>query len=493
MRRPMAMVDTYDPVVVTIGERRGATSLPDDPTGRRNMRLLIQLRWIALIGQAATIVFVGWVMGVALPMREMGLAVCGLLVFNLFSLIRWRNDRRVSANALLVAFLVDVMVLTAQLYYSGGARNPFVYLYLVQVTLGGVLLPVRQGWTLLAFVVACGALLAWFYQPLPLSLFDHGGTPEIPYLAGLLICLLINAALIVFFLTRIGRNRRDRDARLAALRQRAAEEEHIVRMGLLASGAAHELSTPLSTLSVILGDWRHLPAFRSDPDRAQEIEDMQTQIDRCKTIVQGILQSAGELRGVAPEPTTIAAFLDGLAAAWRTTRPEAVLICDNQVTPDRPILADLALRQMIENVLDNAREASTTVIGLVARIVRRGGSGTAQDPGEERLEITVTDRGPGFDPAVLAEIGKPYRSTKSRPGAGLGLFLAVNVARSLGGTIEVGSRRGGGAIVRMVLPLAAIAIDSGDFDADRPDDPEPSHRRGPDDDTLRASSADHRG
>ena len=85
-----------------------------------------------------------------------------------------------------------------------------------------------------------------------------------------------------------------------------------------------------------------------------------------------------------------------------------------------------------------------------------------EERGEEHLEITVTDRGPGFDPDVLAQIGKPYQSTKSRPGAGLGLFLAVNVARSLGGSIEVGSRRGGGALVRMVLPLAAIAIDTGD-------------------------------
>ena len=66
------MADTYDPVVVVIGERHRAASMPDDPTGRRNMRLLIQLRWIALIGQVATIVFVHWVMGVALPQAEIG-------------------------------------------------------------------------------------------------------------------------------------------------------------------------------------------------------------------------------------------------------------------------------------------------------------------------------------------------------------------------------------------------------------------------------------
>ncbi|MGO8609956.1 sensor histidine kinase, partial [Rhizobium johnstonii] len=77
-----------------------------------------------------------------------------------------------------------------------------------------------------------------------------------PYIQGMVVCFALNAALLLIFITRINGNLRARDARLAGLRQRAAEEEHIVRMGLLASGAAHELGTPLATLSVILGDWR---------------------------------------------------------------------------------------------------------------------------------------------------------------------------------------------------------------------------------------------
>ena len=76
----------------------------------------------------------------------------------------------------------------------------------------------------------------------------------------MLVCFVLDAALLVVFVTRINRNLRERDAQLADLRQHAAEEDHIVRMGLLASGAAHELGTPLASLSVILGDWRRMPA-----------------------------------------------------------------------------------------------------------------------------------------------------------------------------------------------------------------------------------------
>ncbi|WP_204313373.1 hypothetical protein, partial [Klebsiella michiganensis] len=81
------------------------------------------------------------------------------------------------------------------------------------------------------------------------------------YIAGTFIGLVLDAVLLVVFMTRINRNLRDRDLRLAALRQHATEQDHIVRIGLLASGAAHELGTPLASLSVILGDWRRMPAL----------------------------------------------------------------------------------------------------------------------------------------------------------------------------------------------------------------------------------------
>src|SRR5690606_5031874 len=112
----------------------------------------------------------------------------------------------------------------------------------------------------------------------------------------------------------------DRDARVAELRQRAAEEEHIVRMGLLASGAAHELGTPLATLAVILGDWRHLPTLVSDPELLTDVGEMQAQVARCKSIVTNILLAAGETRGEAPVQTRLHDFLDTLVDDWRVSR-----------------------------------------------------------------------------------------------------------------------------------------------------------------------------
>jgi len=417
----------------------------DDAT-HNNMQQLVQLRWLAVVGQIATILVVYFGFGIALPLHAMLIVVGCLVVFNVVSMVHWRTHRVVPDYELFVALLVDVGVLTAQLYLSGGATNPFVFLYVLQVILGAVLLKPWLTWSLVATTVLCVAGLAMFSGPPTLPL-DHDLGLRSHYIQGMLICFMLVASLLVVFVGRINRNLRKRDARLADLRQRAAEEEHIVRMGLLASGAAHELGTPLATLSVILGDWHHMPAFSSDPVLLEEVEEMQAQVSRCKSIVSGILMSAGEARGEDPEKTTILDFLDQVVQEWESTRPVESFTYDNRFGHDMPVVSDSALQQMICNVLDNALEASPHHLGLEV------------DHVDDALVLTVTDVGPGFRPDILAQFGKPYQSSKGRPGGGLGLFLSVNVARTLGGTVEARNRPEGGAVVIITLPLAAITLE----------------------------------
>src|SRR5690606_5558316 len=166
------------------------------------------------------------------------------------------------------------------------------------------------------------------------------------YVQGILICFVLNAALLAFFIIRINANLRAGDAELAELRNRAIEEEHIVRMGLLASGAAHELGTPLATLSVILGDWRRMPEFQSK-DLQAEIAEMETQILRCKGIVSSILLSAGEARGESSVKTTLRTFLDELVAKWRSSRCVGIFDYFNCIEHDFPVAFDSVLKHKI--------------------------------------------------------------------------------------------------------------------------------------------------
>jgi two-component system sensor histidine kinase RegB len=422
-----------------------------DTTNKNNLLLLGQLRWLAVGGQVIAILYVHFVLGIMLPLPQMGGVILVLVGLNVFSLTLHRDQAEVRNSDIFFEMLVDVGALTTQLYFSGGATNPFIVLYLLQVALGAVLLEAWTSWSLVVITGGCFIGLTVLHEEIVIPDFN-GGTMANLHVQGMFICFMLGAALLVMFISRISRNLRTRDQHLAEIRQQSVEEDHIVRLGLMASGAAHELGTPLATLSVILNDWQHMPALTEAADIGEEIAEMQAQVDRCKAILSGILMSSGEVRGEGTMRTTVRAFFDELAAEWRARRSPRAFVYANDYDPKVPIVSDTALKQIIFNVLDNAFEASPSWLSLV--VAREGAF----------LVISVTDRGTGFSEAMLGAIGKPYQSTKNRPGRGLGLFLVVNVVRKLGGAVTATNNPSGGATVKIVLPLAALSPGVSDDD-----------------------------
>lgn len=422
-------------------------------TNRKNLLLLVTLRWLAVAGQVGAIAVATFLLEIPLPVWHMAAVIVFLIALNLITLYRYGSGAIITNAELFLDLLLDVATLTMQLYLSGGATNPFVTLFLLQATLGAVLLQTWATWTIVAITSGCFIWLTVAYNEIgfstPVGTTAHTRLFEL-HIYGMFFCFLLAAVLLVLFITRITRNLRDQDLRFAELRQQSAEEEHIVRMGLLASGAAHELGTPLATLSVILNDWERMPQLRADDELATELAEMKAQLNRCKTIVSGILRSSGEERGENSERTTIVAFIDGVVDDWEESRGPARLEYTNRLDNDFVIASDVLLQQILFNVLDNAFEASPAWVGIDI------------SENDDMLTIAVRDAGPGFAPEMLKEFGKPYRSTKQKPGSGLGLFLVVNVLRKLGGKASAINVPNGGAIVELRLPIAALSIEAAD-------------------------------
>jgi two-component system sensor histidine kinase RegB len=428
----------------------GVAESIQDITKRKNLLLLVALRWIAVAGQIAAIFVAKAWLSISLPLVEMGYVLLFLVALNLISFGLLRSRWVIDEKLLFTALLLDVAALTAQLYLSGGAVNPFVSLFLLQVILGAVLLPTTYVWALAGLAGLSFLWLIRYHRPMDLTAFGLGAHGQSSYLSlhlyGMFLCFLLAAGLTVLFVTRITANLRDRDRLLSNLQQRSVEEEHIVRMGLLASGAAHELGTPLATVSVILNDWEHMAGIASDPSLSADLKEVRGALARCKDIVSGILLAAGEARGEDAERTTLSAFLSELFEQWRQTRAPVEFEAAVEIGRDVPIVAETVVRQTLLNMLDNALEASPAWVGVKATL-------NGYD-----LLVTVRDRGPGFAPRILADLGKPYNSTKGRPGSGLGLFLVVNVLRKLGGALTVRNLAEGGASAEVTLPLAALEI-----------------------------------
>jgi nitrogen fixation/metabolism regulation signal transduction histidine kinase len=106
------------------------------------------------------------------------------------------------------------------------------------------------------------------------------------------------------------------------------------------------------------------------------------------------------------------------------------------------------LRQLLHNLLTNAVEAlegqPDGAITVAARLADRNG--------EEVVEIAVEDNGPGFQRELIGQVFDPYVTTKPR-GTGLGLAIVRKIVEEHGGHVEADNRVGGGARVRVELPL----------------------------------------
>jgi two-component system sensor histidine kinase RegB len=179
------------------------TRRPSGPTAEtvaaENTRQLIQLRWIAVAGQTVAILFVHYGLGVPLPIVEM-LGVAALLAAINLTMTLALPRHTVRSGEVMLALLLDMSVLTLQLYFSGGAANPFIALYLLQVVLGAILLPPLSVAALAGATILSYALLSFRSVPLVLppelaaegiDLFAMGRWISFAMVASLLVLFIV--------------------------------------------------------------------------------------------------------------------------------------------------------------------------------------------------------------------------------------------------------------------------------------------------------------
>jgi two-component system sensor histidine kinase RegB len=324
------------------------------------------------------------------------------------------------------AIAADVVLLTALLYLSGGPLNPFSFLYLVEIALAAVILPARWTWALVVLSLLGSALLFVASRPLPLGA-DHMTI----HLRGMWVAFGVAAAFIVYFLLRVRRSLEAREADLAAMRNLAARQEKLAALATLAAGAAHELSTPLSTIAVVA---KELERQISHADALEDVRLIREEVARCRSILQHM---AAEPAGENLVELSVKELLKSSLESIRETPPVRVDIAGEM----RLQLPRRAVAQAIGSIVRNAQDASSSEVVIQAT------------PADKELRIEVRDQGAGMPPEVLARAGEPFFTTKEPGrGMGLGLFLSRAVVERLGGALTIASQPGSGTVACVRLP-----------------------------------------
>jgi len=487
---------------------------------------LLRLRSFATMGQLVTIILARFVTPTPLPILPLCLMV--LLTASTNFIYGWwlvrikknetpttplktsggpptgkhglEPDNDCIGTPLRVAFALmalDLVTLTAMLYLSGGADNPFCFFYFVNLAVGGVMLHRGAAWMLTVLAVAGYTTLLWQSMPvLGLSVQPIDGpvwrwnTLSMRNVASL-IAFVTCGSVITYFVTRTARTLRDREEDLLRSQSERADAIRLEGLTTLAAGAAHELATPLSAIDVACRELsRHLESVNKPSSIDDDLRLIDGQLHICRQVLTRMRSAAGDTVADQWNRTTLGELIDTIVEGIRD--PHRVEILE----PDTPWVPDLSKHALVAQTEDNARTSDhASAHGLrgeyarhdtrpddappwelqpmwlpqeaVAQAVRNlihnaldassDADSTvtvqAQRLGNE-MAIYVIDRGHGMSEDVLGRAGEPFFTTKEPGrGIGLGLFLTRNVITRLDGRLSFESNPGTGTRATVILPL----------------------------------------
>lgn len=410
---------------------------------RTLFRSLAWLRICAIAGQSTAVLVCALWMRMDIPLLPLMVGIGLLAVFAVFAAWRLTQPWPIRQWETILHVGVDTLVLGYLLHFTGGASNPFITLLLIPIALSAAALTVNAVLAVAALVGAAYVVLLFWYVPLPVPM--HSTAEFSLHVLGMGVNFVIMAVLLGFFINRLARAVRLQQLEVQRVRERALRDEGILAIATQAAGAAHELNTPLATMRTLLPELRREHA--GDIALAEDLELLEGQVDRCRTILREMVAFGKAQLSQVPEQLTVDSFIHGCLERFQLLRPEADLALALDQEAARTVLrTPPGLRHALLNLLNNAADASAlNQSQAVALTVRRDGGW---------LELIVADHGPGFaDPAgELSELGRSHKQT----GLGIGLALAEATAERLAGEL-IAHNTGHGAQMRLRLPLSVIA------------------------------------
>lgn len=423
-----------------LGERIAPFVIP--PLGaadelRVRLGWLALLRWLVLAGQFLFLFTSLRLKLVWLPLSPLlYLLIGGLSLANIWACYSLNRQRLLFAPQaeLLFWLLLDWAQFLLMISLTGGIYNPFYPLIFVHAVLGAVLLPWQLGGVFL------GVLGGGIYLLEPPMLFVDGNQSY--FRSSVLVSWAIQfgvLATVWAFAGWTARRLRESRRQAAALRESQQRLRRVHLLGALGAGVAHEFATPLNTLRLRLERLERRP-------NPEDVKAALEALEQCESRLRSMaaLPSGSDLDRL--EPLELADYLPQWVARWREGHSAPMLKLELEFSLAgicRARLPELVLRQALGNLLDNAAEAMDDQGCITLSCVQDG----------DWLNLEVRDRGPGWPENVRRHLGEPFVTTREQ-GTGLGLYTVHMLAEALGGSLELSDIPGGGACVRLRLPLS---------------------------------------
>ena len=425
------------------------TAFPDTHATRRlRLQTLVRLRWLAVAGQALTVFTVAFWLHFELPLVPAALLIFILAAANGFLALRYPSTHRLDAASATAILALDVLQLSALLMITGGLANPFSVLMTVPVIISFASQPIRHSQALMVIAVACVTALA--FSPYPLPWYPDSTYRLEPVMRlGMWSAIVSTMAFAAFYAYRVSLEATQLADALAATERVLQRQEHLSALDGLAAAAAHELGTPLATITLVAKEMER--ELAGDERFREDVQLLRSQSERCRDILRRLTTMSNEEEAhfrLLP----LSSLIEDVLAPHRAYGI-AIEVIEKSPRAGEPVGIRNAgilygLGNLVENAVDYAREKVTVRVEHTA----------------ETVTIEIEDDGQGYAPEILGRIGEPY-VTRRQPdaqagGLGLGLFIAKTLLERSGARLTFTNREdGSGAHVRVVWPRGVMESD----------------------------------
>jgi two-component system sensor histidine kinase RegB len=428
-----------------------------------SLNALIGLRWLALGGEVAALLAAVFWWRIGVPLAACAVVITIAAAYN-FRLGFARPAGGSAPDGELARQLgFDIIELSILLFLTGGVANPFSLLLIPPVTLAAATVRVRYA-TLLG-LAAVGAVVVLSLWSFPVT--GPGGLalmvpPIYRYLMG--TATITGIVVTAGYSWRTAREASRMERALIVTQTVLAREQRLSALGGLAAAAAHELGTPLATISVVA---KELANQTPEGPLRDDAELLLSQAERCREILKRLTE-APETDDLVHSRMSLLQFVNEVIERHIHTdvRVEAVVAGPPGARPpDIRRMPEVlhAMTSFVENAVDFARSEVLVRVRF----------------DDETVSVDVRDDGPGFSSDILAQLGQPY--VTSRPGGegsrsghvgmGLGFFIAKTLLERTGAAVNFNNARGGGASisVRWRREMIEAAPIPGGFDPSLPE------------------------
>lgn len=409
-------------------------------TPTQNLVRLTIMRGISWTSFLIVVIFGIEVLGFHLEVLLTILTIIGMAVINVATWWRLGRAHPVTNIEYASHLLLDIIGATLLFALTGGANNPAITCLLVPIIIAAATSNWKVVVVISASAISAYLILMVYYIPVP-ELSSHlPGMPFNLHLMGMAITFLLNSVLVAFFISKMALAIRHRERILSHTRETALRNEQILAVASQAAGTAHELGTPLSTISVIIGDMRSDLERQQQPELLQDLQLIKQQVDTCKTHLRALAANAQRKAGSIQRVEADTWFKE-VINRWLVMRHDI----DYEVTIKEgraPLLeVDTTLDQAIMNLLNNAADADPNNIQL------------SLEWEQEFTLFAIRDHGKGVPLDIADQLGETFVSDRSK-GMGIGLFLTHSTLDRFGGSVRLYNHQDGGTLTEVRLPNA---------------------------------------